>query len=294
VPDQFEMITSPSHVKIESIVRRLRGGSQAYFVKGNDGRCYAAKFRDNPQGNRSLINEWISHRLFVKLGIATPRVRLLSLEGECARNPALHFAIGDKKRPIKPGIHFGSEFPVDPDTVAIFDFLPSRLLATVSNLSDFGRVLVLDRWLCQNDSRQVIFFRERSGGSPMSMRAVFIDNGFCLGGTNWEVSDSNLRGLYYDRTVYSKFNLMVVCQQTTEAVRAINEEEIYACCDDIPEQWLQVGDGRTIKSVLTKLLERRCKLDVLVEQQLATLTSMAPVKSFGLVTKIGHIGSFEK
>ncbi len=268
-------MTTPSRVNIELIDRKLRGGSQAHLVKGDDGRYYAAKFRNNPQGNRSLINEWISHRLFVRLGIATPRVRLLNLAVNCANDPSLYFSIGTRKIAIEPGLHFGSECPVDPNKVALFDYLPRRLLTTVSNASDFGRVLVADRWLCQSDSRQALFYRERSALSPLSMRAVFVDNGQLLGGLNWAFHDADSRGVYHDPIVYSTFDLETVCQQTVEAVCAISEEDLYACCDGIPEEWIQLEDTQSLRDILLKLLKRQRQLRYLVERQFEALLTVS-------------------
>jgi hypothetical protein len=34
------------------------------------------------------------------------------------------------------------------------DYLPRELLQGVGNLSDFARVLVLDKWTCNSDGRQ--------------------------------------------------------------------------------------------------------------------------------------------
>jgi HipA-like protein len=269
-------MTTPSIVKIESIVRKLRGGSQAHLVKGEDGRYYVAKFLNNPQGNRSLINEWISHRLFLKLGISTPRVRLLNLDNKCAANPILYFSIATRTVPIEPGIHFGSECPVNPDKVAIFDFLPRPLVARISNVSDFGRVLVADRWLCQNDSRQAIFFRERSTGSSLSMRVVFLDNGHLLGGPEWTFHDSELRGFYLDPTVYSTFDLTAICRLTMDTICAITEEEIYACFDHIPETWLRLENTQSVRGLCAALVKRQYRLDYLVERQLEALKMLGP------------------
>ena len=39
------------------------------------------------------------------------------------------------------------------------DYLPRELLQGVRNLSDFARVLVLDKWTCNSDGRQAIFWK---------------------------------------------------------------------------------------------------------------------------------------
>jgi hypothetical protein len=47
-------------IKITSLIRRMCGGSQAQLVQGDDGHSYVCKFVGNPQGTRTLINEWIA------------------------------------------------------------------------------------------------------------------------------------------------------------------------------------------------------------------------------------------
>jgi hypothetical protein len=66
-------------VDVHSVLRRMRGGSQAHLVKGSDGYTYVAKFAGNPQGDRALINEWIAYRLFQRVEASVPHMRLLRL-----------------------------------------------------------------------------------------------------------------------------------------------------------------------------------------------------------------------
>jgi len=56
------------------------------------------------------------------------------------------------------------------------DYLPQELLARISNVADFARVLVLDKWACNADGRQAVYVRKtpRSGDTvrPSSTRAT--------------------------------------------------------------------------------------------------------------------------
>src|SRR3954470_380979 len=73
--------SSMDHEPVEIIqtIRRMRGNSQAHLVEGSDGHFYVAKFMGNPQGTRTLINEWFTHQLFRQFGISTPSLRVLRL-----------------------------------------------------------------------------------------------------------------------------------------------------------------------------------------------------------------------
>ena len=55
-------------IAIREVLRRMRGGSQPFLVQGEDDRFYVAKFAGNPQGDRTLINEWAAHRVLQQLG----------------------------------------------------------------------------------------------------------------------------------------------------------------------------------------------------------------------------------
>jgi hypothetical protein len=78
--------------------------------------------------------------------------------------------LGLGRTPCAAGKQFGSQFPGHPARTAVHDFLPDEQLSGVRNLCDFLGVLVLDKWTCNTNGRQAIFFREPAGadaaGSP--------------------------------------------------------------------------------------------------------------------------------
>src|SRR5690242_1767336 len=77
-------------VEIKRIIRSLRGGSQARLVEGEDGRFYACKFAGNPQGNRTLVNEWVTQSILALLDISTPSLCVLKLPDRL-RGETLYF-----------------------------------------------------------------------------------------------------------------------------------------------------------------------------------------------------------
>src|SRR5437016_11286861 len=124
-------------IPIHSIERRMRGGAQALLVRDDTGNAYVAKCVGNPQGTRTLINEWIVSRLLKYLRVSTPAVHPVRIERGIPGEDLLAFQVGKERIPIPPGVHLGSRCPVDPAHKAIFDSLPTRLLHTVVNLPDF-------------------------------------------------------------------------------------------------------------------------------------------------------------
>src|SRR3954447_7160177 len=129
-------------ITIERVVRPMRGGSQAYLIQGSDRKFYVAKFVANPQGTRTLINEWISTQILKRFGITAPDQVVVRLEHSTKyAGSALTFKIGGREIPISPGLHLGSLCPVDPEKQAIYDFLPTNLIHKTANLDEFAKML---------------------------------------------------------------------------------------------------------------------------------------------------------
>lgn len=253
---------------VASIARRMRGGSQSLLVHDRKGNAYVAKCIGNPQGTRTLINEWIVSQLLQYLRVSTPGVHLLNIENDLPGGELLEFQMGNRKVPIAPGIHLGSRCPVDPDRKAIFDFLPKRLLRNVVNLSDLFRSFAFDRWVNQTDSRQVIFIRERGASPGAAFRAYLIDHGLSFGGSRWTMSESGLTGLFHDRSIYTDPRLETACHEAVDHIREIPEERLFALQQDIPLEWLEDGDREEMARLLDLLCARRSKLHSIVDRAL--------------------------
>jgi hypothetical protein len=240
-------------------------------VEGEDGRFYVCKFVDNPQGNRSLVNEWMAQSLMSMLGISTPPLRVLSLP-ETLRDEALCFEVGNKRVPIKGKLHLGSLCPVNPEIKTIFDFLPASFLKKVSNLDDFARVFVADRWLYQLDQRQAVFARDRAPGTgEITMQAHFIDHGMTFGGSSWQLRETVGHGLYMDREVYRMIDMGTICNETVSQIESLGQQQILSCLKTLPECWLSAGDADELPRLLTNLHRGRLRLRHSVKNQLVAM-----------------------
>jgi len=84
------------------------------------------------------------------------------------------------------------------------DYLPKELLARVSNVADFARVFVLDKWAYNADGRQAVYARK----TPRSRRysATLIDQGYCFNAVEWTFPDYPLRGVSANNCVYEGVN----------------------------------------------------------------------------------------
>lgn len=146
-------------------IRRMRGGAQAHLMRCDDDAYYIVKFRNNPQHLRVLANEMLATRLAARLGITVPQAEVVDVHAQMiAYTSDLVIQLGISRQPCVPGKQFGSLFPGHPARTAVHDFLPDEQLRAVSNLADFLGVLVFDKWTCNTNGRQAIFFREPNGG----------------------------------------------------------------------------------------------------------------------------------
>jgi hypothetical protein len=250
----------------------MRGSSQAHLVETEDGCFFVAKFAGNPQGNRTLINEWITGQLMNQVGICTPPMRVLQLSERLYRGGGLFFQKGDKRIPVTETLHLGSECPVNPEKTAIFDFLPERLLPQVVNLADFARAFVVDKWLYQTDKRQAIFVREQKGPSVLSFRAYLIDNGMSFAGCQWELADAPMFGLCIQRGIYSIIDMQNFCEEALSRIEAITEAALYASAEDIPSAWFSPGDDECLANLFVRLQRRKADLRSLVSRHLEIIT----------------------
>ena len=282
-------------------VRRMRGGAQAQLMRCDDEAYYIVKFQNNPQHLRILANEMLATRLAARLGLCVPQVEVVEVRPEIiAYTTDLVIQLGLGRKPCAAGKQFGSQFPGHPARMTVHDFLPDEQLGAVRNLSDFLGVLVFDKWTCNTNGRQAIFFREAAGeagrdgpaaggstspdsttssfrvsGSTVSgssalgytasgYTAMMIDFGFCFNAGEWDFPDAPLRGLYARQRVYEGVDGM----EAFEPWLARLEKQITARvlgeeAARIPPEWY-AGDWPEFERLLERLDRRRERVRELI------------------------------
>lgn len=263
----------PIHAR--NLIRKMRGGAQAHLLECSDGGFYVVKFVNNPQHRRILINEWLANSFLRYLQIHVPQTSLIEVSADfIAQTPDLYFLMGPRREPVIPGLHFGSRLAVHPDRVAIFDFLPDKLLLKVENRVDFLGTLVFDKWVGNADSRQAVFFRARAKtwtpikGDPPNRIGFFaqmIDHGFSFNGPHWQFGDSPLQGLYFRTSVYDEVRSLESFQPWLDLVTNFPETVIDSAWKEIPREWL-AEDEDALEKMLEQLLKRRKRVTSLVEE----------------------------
>ncbi|HEX3681201.1 MAG TPA: HipA family kinase [Bryobacteraceae bacterium] len=260
-------------VRARNLIRKMRGGAQAHLIQGEDGAFYVVKFTNNPQHRRILINEWLAAAFLRHLQVHVPETALVELTPDfIAASPDLYLSIGPRREPVLPGLHFGSRMAVDPNRIAVFDFLPDKLLHKIENRADFLGALVFDKWVGNADSRQAVFFRARAktwtplkGETParVGFFAQMIDHGFAFNGPHWEFQDSPIQGLYFRTSVYDEVRSLESFQPWLDMVQNFPAAVIDSAWKEIPRDWLG-DDEAALEALLEKLLKRGSRIASLI------------------------------
>ncbi len=262
-------------LRARALIRKLRGGAQSHLIEADDGELYVVKFTNNPQHRRILVNEWLASAFLRYLQIHVPETAPIQLTADFIdRSPELYLTLGPRKEAVPPGLHFGSKMAVHPDRVAVFDFLPDKLLDKLENTADFLGTLVFDKWACNADTRQAVFFRARAkswtplkGPRParIGFFAQMIDHGFAFNGPHWLFQDSPIQGLYFRSSVYQEVRSLDSFQPWLDMVRSFPVEVIDSAWKEVPRDWL-AGDELELERLLETLLKRRARIPDLIEE----------------------------
>jgi hypothetical protein len=263
-------------------VRRMKGGAQAHLMRCDDEGYYVVKFQNNPQHLRILANEMLATRLAARLGLCVPQVEVVEVRPEMvAYTTELVMQLGMGRIPCSSGKQFGSQFPGHPARMTVHDFLPDEQLCGVRNLPDFLGIFVFDKWTCNTNGRQAIFFREledRAGQasgqvldqvpyvapSMVPYVAMMIDYGFCFNAGEWDFPDAPLRGLYARHRVYQSVAGMEAFEPWLERLeKRITEAALGEEAGHIPPEWYE-DDWDSLERLLERLYARRKRVRELI------------------------------
>ena len=266
-------------------VRKMRGGAQSHLIQADDGQCYVVKFQNNPQHRRILVNELIASVFLRYLQISAPEIAIINISEEFLRaNAQVCLELGTRRVAVRPGWHFGSRYPAQPEQIAIYDFLPDGFLQQVTNLYEFAGALAFDKWMANANGRQAVFFRAHVAGSPAGTTqeeaagrfiALMIDQGFVLNGPHWDFPDSPLQGLYHRPLVYQPIKGWDDFQPWLEQILHFPEEVMDEAYKRVPREWLE-GEEEDLEAVLEQLVHRRRRVPDLISDCRRAKPSLFP------------------
>src|ERR1700735_4789493 len=236
-------------------IRRMRGGAQSHLMRCSDDGYYIVKFQNNPQGTRILRTECVGTRLAARLGLPTPAVAIVDVRDELIEyTEDLVIQLGRGSQRCRSGLQFGSRYPGQPAETAVYDFLPDEQLVETVNIADFCGMFVFDKWVCNTNGRQTIFFRSKG---EARYRAQMIDQGFCFNAGEWNFPDSPLRGLYSRHRVYESVMGLESFEPWLGRVESkITESVLDEIQKEIPGEWYDF-DFEALEKMLEHLLRRR-------------------------------------
>src|SRR6204780_4721106 len=236
-------------------IRRMRGGAQSHLMRCSDEEYYIVKFLNNPQGGKVLANELLGTRLAARLGLPTPGAAVVVVsERLIDYTEDLVMQLGRGRSRCKAGLQFGSRYPGSPAETVVYDFLPDENLRDVPNIADFCGIFVLDKWTCNTNGRQAIFFREKG---ESRYQAQMIDQGFCFNACEWNFPDAPLRGIYARHRVYESVRGMESFEPWLGRVESkVTESALDEIQKEIPPEWYGF-DFEALEKMLQHLLRRR-------------------------------------
>jgi len=249
-------------------IRRMRGGAQSHLMRCSDGAYYVVKFQNNPQHRRILVNELLGTKLAARLGLPTVPVAIVEVPEELIRlTPELAMELPRSRIPCLPGLQFGSRYPGDPRRMTLHDFLPDEQLRAVENLHDFAGMLVFDKWTCNTNGRQTVFFTDKTEageGGRTRYETRMIDQGFCFNAGEWNFPDAPLRGLYTRNRVYEGVTGMNSFAPWLERLESkMSERVLDEISREIPPAWYE-DDYDALVRLLEQLQRRRPRVPELI------------------------------
>lgn len=258
-------------------LRRMRGGAQSHLMRCSDGNYYVVKFQNNPQHRRILVNELLGTKLAARLGLPTTPVAIVEVSEELIRlTHELAMEMPRYRIPCQPGLQFASRYPGDPRRLTLHDFLPDEQLRQVANLHEFAGMLVFDKWTCNTNGRQTLFFQEplpeerQAADSPAAKKigalysTLMIDQGFCFNAGEWNFPDAPLRGLYARNRVYEGVTGMESFAPWLERLeKQMTERALDEIMRQIPPAWYE-DDYDALVRLSEQLLRRSSRVPDLI------------------------------
>jgi len=246
-------------------IRRMSGRTQAHLMRCADGGYYVVKFQNNPQHVRILANELLGTRLAARLGLPTPPAEVIEVRKELIDLAwELVVRVGLASTPCRPGLQFGSRYPGDPARVAVWDFLPDERLCEVENLADFLGILVFDKWTCNTNGRQAIFFLEPGRSRYQTW---MIDQGFCFNAGEWNFPDAPSRSLYPRHRVYESVRGIESFEPWLNRLEKVDLNMLDDIVREIPPEWYD-REQDSLYRLLEHLLRRRGRVPDLLREDL--------------------------
>ncbi len=242
-------------------IRKMRGGSQSHLMLGDDGDPWVVKFQNNPQHLRVLPNELLGTRLGGLIGLTVPHCDVVEVTPWLIEQTAeLEMDFGTRRERCRAGLHFGSRLVGGLLPGHVADYLPEEQLVDVRNIAEFAGALALDKWTCNANGRQALFYRK---GREKRYSATFIDQGFCFNAGEWRFADAPLRGVYARNAVYRGVTGWESFEPWLSRIEEMEAQKVWEIAEALPPEWYE-GDAGVLEELVEKLIARRTRVRELI------------------------------
>jgi len=240
----------------------MHGGAQSHLMFAEDGHYYVVKFQNNPQHIRVLANELLATRIAERVGLPVPIMEVLEISSWLIENtPDLRIRVGSSSVPCQHGLALGARFVLGPLEGQVYDYLPASALDRVRNLDAFAGMLALDKWTCNTNGRQAVFWKKTR---DKKYTATFVDQGYCFNAGEWNYPDSPLRGVYPRNEVYAGVRGWDSFEPWLSRIENIEPSILWEIAETVPPEWY----GSTVdelERLVEQLIARRSRVRELIE-----------------------------
>ncbi|HWY67277.1 MAG TPA: HipA family kinase [Terriglobales bacterium] len=240
----------------------MRGGAQSHLMFAEDGHYYVVKFQNNPQHIRVLANELLATRIAERVGLPVPIMEVLEISSWLIENtPDLRIRVGSSSVPCQHGLALGARFVLGPLEGQVYDYLPASALDRVRNLDAFAGMLALDKWTCNANGRQAVFWKKTR---DKKYTATFVDQGYCFNAGEWNYPDSPLRGVYPRNEVYAGVRGWDSFEPWLSRIENIEPSILWEIAETVPPEWY----GSTVdelERLVEQLIARRSRVRELID-----------------------------
>jgi hypothetical protein len=247
----FSFPLQVARLNARTSIRQMRGQTGACLLEVANDRPYVTKYQNNAFGPKVLVSEWIGNLLLRNIGLPVPSCALIEVPED------IHALTNDNVRSTLPaGVHFGSQYP--DDSVSTYDFLPERLMTSLSGLDLFFGISVFDVWVSNADLRQAIFQRRhRPRPLQQKLEFLFIDNSHLFGGPDWRFVATGLTGKASWRLPYGGVSNSQELSPWLERIEDIGETTLEAIIRSVPDEWLTRSNRYELDYVGEELVKRQ-------------------------------------
>ena len=134
---------SPSIYPVKCLKRR-KGKSKPHLIQCSDGHRYLVKLKNNPQGTRSLVNEYVVSKLGLLLGLPIPPASYIQISQSFIQSNPLF-----EKYDFVPGNQFASLY-IDGCT-ALSKEEPFPVRDQIQNHAIIPGIFLFDIWVSNQD-----------------------------------------------------------------------------------------------------------------------------------------------